>query len=82
VILLSGVYSPFRGIYQLPDRLKQAIGRFVEHYNHQRYHESLNNVMPADVYFGRDQDILARREQTKRQTMLQRRRENQKLKVA
>jgi putative transposase len=68
--------------YYYPWDLEQAIGRFVEHYNHHRYHESLNNVMPADVYFGRDQEILARREQIKQQTMLRRRRENQKLKVA
>jgi len=42
-------------------------------HNNQRYHESLNNVTPADVYFGRDQEILARREIIKQQTLLKRR---------
>ena len=37
-----------------------------------RYHESLNNVTPADVYFGRDQEVLARRETIKQLTLLKR----------
>jgi putative transposase len=48
-----------------------ADGMFVDHYNHQRYHESLNNVTPADVYFGRDKAIL--RERIKRKTLETRR---------
>lgn len=40
--------------YYLLGDLKQRIGEFVEYYNHNRYHESLQNLMPADVYFGRD----------------------------
>ena len=35
-----------------------------------RYHESLNNVTPADVYFGRDQEGLAKREINKQRTLL------------
>ena len=38
--------------YYLPGDLEAQVEAFVEHYNHQRYHESLKNVTPADAYFG------------------------------
>ncbi len=62
--------------YYYPWDLEEAIDQFVEHYNHLRYHESLNNVTPADVFFGRDQQILSRREQIKQRTLAQRKIEN------
>ena len=49
------------------------IGSFVAHYNHLRYHESIANLTPADVYFGRGQTILLERERIKRQTIQNRR---------
>ena len=52
------------------------------YYNNDRYHEALQNLTPADVYYGRDRDILARRKRIKKNTMLQRRRYNYSLKVA
>ena len=44
--------------YFLPGDLMASIEAFVTYYNHERYHESLNNVTPADVYFGREKIIL------------------------
>jgi len=44
--------------HYLPSYLEHDIGEFIEHYNHQRYHESLDNLTPADVYFGRGNAIL------------------------
>jgi len=59
--------------YYLPGDLERQIGAFVDYYNNQRYHESLNNVTPADVYFGRDKAILKQRERIKRKTLEARR---------
>ena len=59
--------------YYLPGDLEAHIGDFVEHYNHRRYHESLKNLTPADVYFGRGQTILLQRERIKRNTIRKRR---------
>ena len=59
--------------YYLPGDLRQKIDAFVDHYNHQRYHESLQNLTPADVYFGRGQAILQQRERIKRNTIETRR---------
>ena len=46
--------------------------RLVKHIR-RRYHESLNNLTPADVYFGRGQTILLERERIKRKTIEHRR---------
>ena len=64
--------------YYLPGNLEQQISAFVDHYNNHRYHESLNNVTPADVYFGRDKDILREREKIKKQTIQYRRLQHQR----
>src|SRR5262249_522704 len=58
--------------YYLPGQLEQSIEEFVRYYNNCRYHESLDNLTPADVYFGRGQAILERREKIKRKTIEQR----------
>ena len=59
--------------YFLPGNLEAQIEAFVDHYNHQRFHESLSNVTPADVYFGRHKAILQKRERIKRKALETRR---------
>jgi hypothetical protein len=41
---------------------EEQLQHFVHYYNHERYHESLNNLTPADVFYGRDTEILNQRE--------------------
>ena len=62
-----------------PDDLKAKIKAFVDHYNHQRYHESIGNLTPADVYFGRGQAILEQRERIKLKTIKNRRLHHRKV---
>ena len=57
--------------------IKRQIDAFVAHYNHVRYHESLDNLTPADVYFGRAETILAERLHIKRATIANRRLQHQ-----
>ncbi|SFO37933.1 Integrase core domain-containing protein [Roseovarius lutimaris] len=64
--------------YYLPGDLERQIEAFVNYYNHRRYHESLNNVTPADVYFGRAETILREREKIKKLTIQKRRLQHQK----
>lgn len=59
-----------------PWELEQAIADFVAYYNTVRYHESLDNLTPADVYFGRKEEVLTQRDIIKQQTLHERRRQN------
>ncbi|HJZ14802.1 MAG TPA: IS3 family transposase [Stellaceae bacterium] len=63
--------------YYLPGDLEAQIAAFVADYNHRRYHESIDNLTPADVYCGRGPTILAERERIKRQTIATRRLQHQ-----
>jgi len=56
----------------LPGDPKGQIGRSISLYNHHRYHKSLQNLTPADVYFGRGDQILQQRERIKQNTINQR----------
>jgi len=48
-------------VHTSPDQLWEAISRFVDHCNRERYHEALQNVTPDDAWFGRREAILDRR---------------------
>ena len=59
--------------YYLPGELQEQLQHFVNYYNHERYHESLDNLTPADVFYGRGQAILDQREKIKLNTLSLRR---------
>ncbi len=59
--------------YELPSQLERAIADFVEYYNYRRYHKALGNVTPADVLYGKREEILQRREEVQVQTINRRR---------
>ena len=69
--------------YYFPEELKMRLEEFIDFYNNKRYHESLSNLTPADVYFGRDKEILRKRKLTKLKTIKMRRKlyEEQKLRL-
>ena len=45
IVKLENFYCPWE--------LEHTIASFVDYYNHHPCHESLGNVTPADMYFGR-----------------------------
>jgi putative transposase len=53
----------------LPGQLEARLAEFVDYYNTRRYHESLHNLTPADVYCGRGHSILKRRGTIRRETI-------------
>ena len=55
--------------YYFPEGLKTVRKGFVSYYNNERYHESLGNVTPADVHFGRQYAVLSERSKIKRRTI-------------
>jgi len=59
--------------YELPSQLERAIADFVDYYNYRRYHKALGNVMPADVLYGRREEILKRRKEVQILTINRRR---------
>jgi len=62
--------------YYFPSELEAELSKFVDYYNNERYHESLDNVTPADMYLGRQQILLMERQLIKHETMKVRRKLN------
>jgi transposase InsO family protein len=59
--------------YYLPSKPEEQLHRFVSYYNHNRYHEAVGNLTPADVYYGRGEAVLNLRERIKLNTFALRR---------
>jgi putative transposase len=61
--------------YYFPWQLEAALRDFVAHCNNERYQESLDNVTPADAYFGRKYAVVSERVKIKQRTMRKRKKE-------
>jgi len=55
--------------YYMPGDLKLSIEEFVTHYNTRRYHESLNNLTPEEVWLGKGEILLQQRRKIKEETL-------------
>ena len=53
--------------------MTERIREWVDYYNYQRYHEAIDNVTPADKYYGRDRVILKKRAKVRQETLKMRR---------
>ena len=65
--------------YFSPGQLEEKLKEFVHYYNNKRYHEALNNLTPAEVYFGKAERKLRQRKQAKIKTLNARKKQYQKL---
>lgn len=60
-------------VYDTPTALELSVATFVDYYNNRRYHEGIGNVTPADVYYGRREEIRERSKEITKRTLPQRR---------
>ncbi len=62
--------------YNMPWELEQEIAGFIDYYNNKRYPEPLDNFTLANVYCGRREEILTRRDRIRENTLRARKRSN------
>ena len=55
-----------------PSDLEKQIEAFVDYFKNHRYHESLANLTPADVYHRQGGKFLEMKEEIKKQTITKR----------
>jgi hypothetical protein len=65
--------------YFMLSHLGAQIDAFVDDYNCRRYHDNQRNLTSDDIYLGREQAILERRDIIKRKTIEKRRLEHQQV---
>ena len=64
-----------------PSELENAIDGWVKYYNERRFHESLDNLTPRDVYLGQGEKIKKTREIIKQNSINKRSSENKRMKL-
>ena len=72
----STKFYPELVYYFCPSELEKAIVQWVKYYNERRFHESLDNLTPRDVYLGQREKIKRIREIIKQNSINKRISEN------
>ncbi|MBF1586084.1 MAG: transposase, partial [Prevotella sp.] len=55
--------------YCCPSELEKAVAQWVKYYNESRFHESLDNLTPRNVYLGQREKIKRIRETIKQNSI-------------
>ena len=66
--------------YSCPSELEKAINEWVKYYNERRFHESLDNLTPRDVYLGQGEENKRIREIIKQSSINERIFDNKRMK--
>ena len=77
----STKFYPELAYYFCPSELEKTIDEWVKCYNERRFHESLDNLTPRDVYLGQGKKIKRIRETIKQNSINKRISENKRMKL-
>ena len=77
----STKFYPELAYYCYPSELEKAIVQWVKYYNERRFHESLDNLTPRDVYLGQGEEIKRIRETIKQNSINKKNSENKRMKL-
>ena len=75
----STKFYPELAYYFCPSELEKTIDEWVKYYNERRFHESLDNLTPRDVYLGQGEKIKKIRETIKQNSINKRISENKRM---
>ena len=76
----STKFYPELAYYFCPSELEKTIDEWVKYYNERRFHESLDNLTPRDVYLGQGEKIKRIRD-IKQNSINKRISENKRMKL-
>ena len=76
----STKFYPELAYYFCPSELEKAVAQWVKYYNESRFHESLDNLTPRDVYLGQGEKIKKIREIIKQNSINKRISDNKTMK--
>ena len=77
----STKFYPELAYYFCPSKLEKVIVQWVKYYNESRFHESLDNLTPRDVYLGQGEKIKRIRETIKQNSINKRISEHKRMKL-